>query len=145
MTRPNTTNCSLQITNLGSFTKWEDAARTLPTDGTGWVMHPDRMASFGKNIDSIFLAAEVVSGNTSVHIRHDGDVWRAWQYVETSGETHRRYDHEFKAVEVNGKTKAPQVSYAEYWKSTPDPNDNTVLVWSPIAARFTGFSKKGGQ
>jgi hypothetical protein len=138
--------CTLEIEKLGPFPSWKDALNALPASGSGWVMHPDRVTTFSSKVDGIFLAAEVVDGLTSVHLRHDGEVWRGWRYTEKPGTTHRRLPHhQLKAVVKNGRSQAPQVNYAEYWTLATDVVDESVKVWTPVAARFIGFSSSQNE
>ncbi len=131
--------CSLEIEALGGFETWEDAWKTLPHQGQGWVMAPDAVLRFAPSSARRFLAAEVSDGgDTSVNVRFDGDRWNAWRYGRRDGTTHRERIRRFAAVRVEGGPPGA-LEYAEYWHFAADPLDPAMKVWTPCAARFLRF------
>jgi len=134
---------ALDIEALGPFAGWEEAWEALPVRGLGWVMAPDRVTEFRPDAAHRFLAAEVAHGPVTVHVRHDGDGWRAWRYTERVGDTHRKREHVFEGVSSRRSHPPGRLRYAEYWGLEPDPFDDEVTVWTPVVARFIGFDRGG--
>jgi hypothetical protein len=81
------------------------------------------------------LSAELVRGETSIHLRQQGRGWILFRYTESPGNEH------WFAEEAFTSPRTPDLVYRTYWRLAARDGRPVRERW---ACRFTGF-RKGGK
>jgi len=132
--------CRLTVTPRGEASTPADAWALLPSKGTGIVTLSDRVVRFDAHDRAgLIIDADVVDGDTTTILRMSGNTWRAWEWKEEPGTTHRRLQLTYQSTETISSTPAPALRYRQYWELQPDEG---IEVWQPVGSRFCGFKEE---
>lgn len=127
--------CSLTIEGPREALSVETAWALLPASGEGWVCLTDGVRRFEPGWrNGVLLDAEVADGASTVVLRHQDGVWRAWTWHERPGTTHRAVRRVFLSSAPSDGGQVPRMEYATYWKQETD--DDGIQVWNPVGSRF---------